>query len=73
MDPATSTIIQSEPRYSREMARPILPVLQATWPGAQQHLTQFEQESGAVQFSQEVSAQPQDAQEKDERVKSGPH
>jgi hypothetical protein len=63
IDPATSISIQSELKYSIEIALLSLPFLHSTWLVGQQQPTQFEHKSGAEQFSHEVSAQPQDAQE----------
>ena len=59
IDPATSTIIQRELKYSMEIALLILPFLQSTWLAGQQHPAQFEHRSGVEQFSHEVSVHPQ--------------
>lgn len=59
MDPATSTTIQSELKYSIDIARLSLPILHAMWLFEQQHW-QFAHSRGSEQFSHEVSAQPQD-------------
>ena len=60
------------------MALLILVSLQATWLGGQQQPVQLEHESGAEQFSHEVSTQPQDWQDmgaidmRDSRMTDGP-
>lgn len=59
IEPATSTTIQSELKYSIEMALLILPFLHSTWLVGQQHPAQFEHKSGAEQFSHEVATHPQ--------------